>query len=163
MRLHTGVYGNRRRVCTESASEKKKKKKEIPCRIGESNLVQRHASPTLCNWATSPPHPVVNSQFDPLAVTKYRGPSCARNKTVVMDRFCGRSTSLRSCVIKRLGFNDCCLMLNVQSTVMVIWRQSTAHRASSESLIYRACNFALRLGEKKKKKWGKDVEWTEKK
>ena len=40
MRLHTGVYGHRKRVCTESDSERK-----IPCRTGESNLRQRLAPP----------------------------------------------------------------------------------------------------------------------
>ena len=49
MRLHTGVYGRRRRICTENWRWEK-----ITCRTGESNLYQRIAGPMLYHLSYIP-------------------------------------------------------------------------------------------------------------
>ena len=50
MRLHTGVYGHRKR---ESALKVDSRRK-IPCRTGESNVRRRHAGPMLYQLSDIP-------------------------------------------------------------------------------------------------------------
>ena len=60
MRLHTWVYGHRKRVHWKLTGRK------IPCRTGESNLPQRHAGPTLYELSYIP-HPSSSQKVECVA------------------------------------------------------------------------------------------------